>query len=151
MRVPDQASTAAGQAVAIAGAALRFPGASDPASFHELTVTGRRMFREFGRHPGSGRRTGPGPAGRPTPPDGQPLLAALLDDSDSAAAAGGTPADATMTGQVIAAGTAAAALADLPAAGRSAAPGRIGVFLAGLTEREAADVTQWVRSQLAIR
>jgi enediyne polyketide synthase len=31
--------------IAIVGAALRFPGAADPAAFHELTVTGRRIIQ----------------------------------------------------------------------------------------------------------
>jgi enediyne polyketide synthase len=48
--------------VAIIGLACRFPGAAQPAEFHDLTVAGRRMFR-----PVAGS-----PAG--------PLRAALLDD-----------------------------------------------------------------------
>jgi enediyne polyketide synthase len=35
--------------IAIVGTALRFPGAADPASFHELTVTGRRIFQRGSR------------------------------------------------------------------------------------------------------
>jgi acyl transferase domain-containing protein len=46
MHVPDEANIGPGESVAIIGAALRFPGASDPSSFHEITVAGRRMFRE---------------------------------------------------------------------------------------------------------
>jgi hypothetical protein len=34
-----------GGAVAIIGVACRFPGAADPAEYHDLTVAGRRMFR----------------------------------------------------------------------------------------------------------
>ena len=34
-----------GRRVAIIGLACRFPGARDPAEFHDLTVAGRRMFR----------------------------------------------------------------------------------------------------------
>ena len=34
-----------GEPVAIIGAACRFPGARDPAEFHELSVAGRRMFQ----------------------------------------------------------------------------------------------------------
>lgn len=49
-------------AVAIIGMACRFPGAQDPAEFHELLVAGRRMFQ-------------PVDALR-----GRPLHAALLDD-----------------------------------------------------------------------
>ena len=33
------------QPVAIVGAAVRFPGASDPPAFHDLTLSGRRLFR----------------------------------------------------------------------------------------------------------
>ena len=50
-----------GGSVAIIGVACRFPGARDPAEYHELAVAGRRMFQ---------------PAGLP----GRPLRAALLDD-----------------------------------------------------------------------
>src|SRR6266851_1084423 len=48
--------------VAIIGMACRFPGARDPAEFHDLTVAGRRMFRSAAALPG------------------RPLRAALLDD-----------------------------------------------------------------------
>src|SRR5579863_6444077 len=34
-----------GGPVAIIGVACRFPGAAEPAEFHDLTVAGRRMFR----------------------------------------------------------------------------------------------------------
>jgi Beta-ketoacyl synthase, N-terminal domain len=33
-----------GESVAIIGIACRFPGARDPAEFHDLAVAGRRMF-----------------------------------------------------------------------------------------------------------
>jgi enediyne polyketide synthase len=49
-------------AVAIIGMACRFPGAQDPAEFHELLVAGRRMFQPVDALPG------------------RPLYAALLDD-----------------------------------------------------------------------
>jgi enediyne polyketide synthase len=49
-------------AVAIIGMACRFPGAQDPAEFHELLVAGRRMFQPVDALPG------------------RPLQAALLDD-----------------------------------------------------------------------
>jgi enediyne polyketide synthase len=49
-------------AVAIIGMACRFPGAQDPAEFHELLVAGRRMFQPVDALPG------------------RPLHAALLDD-----------------------------------------------------------------------
>ena len=51
-----------GEPVAIIGVACRFPGARDPAEFHELTVTRRRMFQPAAALPG------------------RPLRAALLDD-----------------------------------------------------------------------
>ena len=47
MYLPEEANFGPGEAVAIVGAALRFPGASDPSAFHEITVAGRRMFREL--------------------------------------------------------------------------------------------------------
>jgi enediyne polyketide synthase len=51
-----------GEPVAIIGVACRFPGARDPAEFHDLNVTGRRMFQPAAALPG------------------RPLRAALLDD-----------------------------------------------------------------------
>src|SRR5258707_3206898 len=51
-----------GEPVAIIGVACRFPGARDPAEFHDLAVTGRRMFQPAAALPG------------------RPLRAALLDD-----------------------------------------------------------------------
>jgi acyl transferase domain-containing protein len=47
MDVRNEANIRSVPPVAIVGAAVRFPGAADPASFHELTVAGRRMFREL--------------------------------------------------------------------------------------------------------
>src|SRR5262245_2107614 len=41
-----------GEPVAIIGVACRFPGARDPAEFHELAVTGRRMFQPVSTLPG---------------------------------------------------------------------------------------------------
>ncbi len=51
-----------GEPVAIIGIACRFPGARDPAEFHDLAVTGRQMFQPAVALPG------------------RPLRAALLDD-----------------------------------------------------------------------
>src|SRR5882724_1130943 len=51
-----------GEPVAIIGIACRFPGARDPAEFHDLAVTGRRMFQPAKALPG------------------RPLRAATLDD-----------------------------------------------------------------------
>jgi enediyne polyketide synthase len=151
MHDPDEANIGRVQAVAIVGAALRFPGASDPASFHELTVSGRRMFRELagetagGAPPGRGEINGGGPAaGRAS------LRAALLDDLPYA-----TGRDDDLTGgitarHVLATATAVAALTDVPPAGRVVAPGRIGVFIAAMPEPGTADVRDWVRHQLML-
>jgi enediyne polyketide synthase len=150
MHVPDEVTTGAGQPVAIAGAALRFPGASDPFSFHELAVAGRQMFRALG----------PGAAGEPTmalagrrgaTTRRPPPLAALLDDTIP-----GLGRDDELTGgitvrHVLAAQTATAALADVPPVGRALAGGRIGVFFADLPEPGTADVAGWVRRQLGLR
>src|ERR1700743_962449 len=80
MHVPDNVMTGAGQAVAIIGAALRFPGATDPLSFHELSVAGRQMSGDLGparADDASVVMAGPrGSATRRRPP-----LAALLDDT----------------------------------------------------------------------
>src|ERR1700722_12629740 len=122
MHVPAEANIGPGESVAIVGAALRFPGASDPSSFHELTVAGRRMFREFARASDDDELPDHGglAAGR------RSLRAALLDDE------GGTLGrDDDLTGGItarhlLAAEMAAAALADVPPAGRVVTPGRIG-------------------------
>src|ERR1700724_3102726 len=123
MHVPDEANIGPGESVAIIGAALRFPGASDPSSFHEITVAGRRMFRERGHRTDNGGLSehgdqGERPAGRLS------RLAALLDDT-----APRFGRDDALTGgitarHVLAAETAAAALADVPPAGRAVAAGR---------------------------
>src|SRR2546430_17099806 len=51
-----------GVTVAIIGMACRFPGARDPAEFHDLAVAGRAMFQPAAALPG------------------RPLRAAVLDD-----------------------------------------------------------------------
>jgi hypothetical protein len=51
-----------GESVAIIGIACRFPGARDPAEFHDLAVAGRSMFQPATALPG------------------RPLRAAVLDD-----------------------------------------------------------------------
>src|SRR6266702_4286462 len=60
-----------GESVAIIGVACRFPGARDPAEFHELAVAGRRMFQPATALPG------------------RPLRAAMLDDWTVPQVAGG--------------------------------------------------------------
>lgn len=145
MHVPDQANNDPAVPVAITGAALRFPGATDPASFHELAVTGRLMFREPGRQDGGGRHPGGsrgGAGGR------RPALAALFAEEGR-----GLGRDDELTGgitarHILAAETAVAALADVPAAGRALARRRVGVFFADVPEPGTADVAGWVRRRL---
>jgi enediyne polyketide synthase len=147
MHVPDEANISPGESVAIIGAALRFPGASDPSSFHEITVAGRRMFRELPHRAENGGPADHGKrrerrAGRPS------RLAALLDE-----AAPRLGRDDALTGgitarHVLATETAAAALADIPPAGRAVAAERIGVFIAEIPEPGTADVRDWVHRHL---
>src|SRR5487761_807943 len=147
MHIPNEANIGPGKAVAIIGAALRFPGASDPSSFHEITVAGRRMFRELAHPAGNGGPSGRGDRGKH--PARRPLgLAALLDD-----AARSFGRDAALPGglaarHVLAAETAAAALADVPPAGRAVAAERIGVFIADIPEPGTADVRASVHRHL---
>jgi enediyne polyketide synthase len=147
MHVPEGAITGPVQAVAIIGAALRFPGASDPSSFHDLTVAGRRMFRALDRAPdGDGRSGTAGQEERSA--DRRLLLAALLDDQ-----ARGHGRDDDLTGGItarhlLAAETAAAALADIPPVGRAVASERIGVFIADIPEPGTTSVRDWVDQQL---
>jgi len=149
MRVPDEANFGPVQAVAIVGAALRFPGAWDPDSFHELTVSGRRMFREFaGETPGSAPPGGDGPAG--AAPLRTALRAALLDDQPHVPGRDDELTGGITARHILATETAVAALADVPPAGRVVAPGRIGVFIADIPEPGTADVRDWVRHQLRL-
>lgn len=147
MYVPGEATIGPMPAVAIIGAALRFPGAADPSSFHELTVAGRRMFRPLAHAPDPG-----GPSGGAGRDDRSAspwsFLAALLDDE-----ARGLGRDDQLTGgitarHVLAAETAAAALADVPPVGRAVTPERIGVFIAEIPEPGTTDVRDWVGRQL---
>jgi enediyne polyketide synthase len=137
--------------IAIVGAALRFPGASDPASFHELTIAGHRMYRELAqtaldRSQADGR-------GFAVLLDGGPLHAALLDDEETIQ---NEDADATASGapgrHTLAAETAAAALEDVPPGGRAfgADSGRIGVIIADTPEPGTPDVSEWVRGRLGL-
>jgi enediyne polyketide synthase len=148
MHVLDEANIGPGESVAIIGAALRFPGASDPSSFHEITVAGRRMFRELAHQTGNGRPPGHGdqgkrPAGRPS------RLAALLDDAATPLGRDDALTGAITARHVLAAETAAAALADVPVVGRAVAAERIGVFIADVPEAGTADVRDWVHRHLA--
>ena len=117
-----------GRRVAIIGLACRFPGARDPAEFHDLTVAGRRMFR-------------------PTADSQAGLLhAALLDDWGGPAASGDPAGQDAGAVQKLAAQTTALALAD---AGLKAeeivagAPGRAGLSIAS----SVAGVGELVREQ----
>ena len=85
-----------GGVVAIIGVACRYPGAADPAEYHDLAVTGRRMFRLVDGSPGG------------------PVYAALLDDWVRPVSFGDPEAGAQDTGPVqkLAVETAALALAD---------------------------------------
>ena len=85
-----------GGAVAIIGVACRFPGAADPAEYHDLAMAGRRMFRLVEGSPGG------------------PLYAALLDDWIRPVSFGDLETGVQDTGPVqkLAAETAALALAD---------------------------------------
>ena len=63
------------QPVAIVGVALRFPGSLDPFSFHDLTISGRRLFRlDYSPDPGP---RGPGPAEAVAPGRGSPAAAGV--------------------------------------------------------------------------
>lgn len=165
MHVPGEAGPGTGHAVAIVGAALRFPGASDPASFFELTIAGRRMFRDLAGHAGgpaaasaiaaSGGTASAGTRRRDRPRDGDraakaPLRAALLDDGTCAQGRDGDLPPGITARHVLAAETAADALADVPDAGRHVAPRRIGVFIAEIPEPGTADIHDWVRRQLGL-
>jgi enediyne polyketide synthase len=147
MHVADGANIGPGESVAIIGAALRFPGASDPSSFHEMTVAGRRMFRELAHQTDNGGLPGHGgevalPAGRPS------RLAALLDDPVPRPGRDDALTGGITARHVLAAETAAAALADVPPAGRAVAAERIGVFIAEIPEPGTADVRDWVHRHL---
>src|SRR5579859_6342157 len=149
MYVSDEADARPVHAVAIVGAALRFPGASDPASFHELTVAGRRMFRAVTpRLAGDGRDAFGVPADGLR--DGRGLVRAALLDNCVASASAGETARGITGRHVLAAQIAAAALADVPRAGRDAAAGRTGVFIADTPAPGTADVGDWVRRRLEL-
>jgi enediyne polyketide synthase len=145
MHVPGEGNTGPAQAVAITGAALRFPGASDPASFHELSMSGRRMFRVLSRPAADGEASDGQPFGGPGRPG---LLAALLDDGHRVFGRDDDLTDGITARHLLAAETANAALADIPPLGRAMAPGRIGVFIADLPEPGTADVSDWVQRHL---
>ena len=149
MHVPDEMNIGPVQAVAIVGAALRFPGASDPAEFHELSASGRRMFRPLA--PAQDRGATDGDArtrARDKPAGRRSRLAALLDDETLRFGGDDELTGGVTARHILAAETAAAALADTPPAGRAVPPERIGVFIADIPEPGTANVRDWVHRQL---
>jgi enediyne polyketide synthase len=147
MHVPGEGNTGPAQAVAITGAAVRFPGASDAVAFHQLSMSGRRMFRELARPVGADPAACPG-GQRGAAAGGPGLLAALLDDGGRVFGRDDDLTDGISARHILAAETANAALADIPPAGRAVGPGRIGVFIADLPEPGTADVSAWVQRHL---
>jgi enediyne polyketide synthase len=117
-----------GGRVAIIGLACRFPGAGEPAEFHDLTLAGRRMFR-----PTAGLQAGP-------------LHAALLDDWSEPGASGDPAVLDAGAVQKLAASTTALALADAGLRAEeiaAGAPGRAGLSIAS----SVAGVGELVREQ----
>lgn len=145
MNIRNEVDVGPLQAIAIIGTALRFPGASDPTSFHELTVAGLRMFRPLGPGPVHGEPSGDAGSGR-RPRGQRSFLAALLDD-DGLGRADNLTAGITLR-HILAGETAAAAIADIPRVGRAVAPERIGVFVASIPEPKTMDVRTWVHQRL---
>jgi hypothetical protein len=150
MYVPDQVNNAPVSPIAIVAAALRFPGARDPASYHELTLTGRRMFRELARtavDQGRAHSNGTGPL---FSLDGVPLRAALLDDDGTPGCGSADRAADGMTARrELAVEVAAAALADLPETGRLGAA-RTGVIIADTPGPGAPGVGRSVRDRMGL-
>jgi len=148
MYVRVEANIAPVPPVAIVGAALRFPGAADPAAFHELMIAGRQMFRELAEAvPGHGHSGG----NQPDPPPRPPSRAALLDREDIARGWDPAAAASGITARhVLAADTVVAALADVPPGARAVAPDRIGVIFADIPEPGARHAGDWVRERLGL-
>ena len=130
MYVRDQVNNSPVSPIAIVGAALRFPGARDPASYHELTVTGRRMFRELARTAVGHGRAHSNSTGPLFSLDGVPLRAALLgSDGTQGGGRDGRTVDSMTARRELAFEVTAAALADLPETGRFGGA-RTGVIIA---------------------
>jgi hypothetical protein len=146
----DDANIAAVQPVAIVGAALRFPGARDPASFHELTTSGRRMFRELARTAVDHDRVHANGTGPLFSLDGVPLHAATLDGDGTRESPGARQASSGTAGRhVLAAEIAAAALADVPESGRVPLS-RTGAIIAEATEPGRPRLGGWVRDRMGL-
>jgi hypothetical protein len=150
MYLQDQVNNAPVSPIAIVGAALRFPGAGDPASFHDLTAAGRRMFREIARTAIDRDRVHSNGTGPLFSLDGVPLRAALLDGEAALEGQGGSlAADGVTARRALASWVTAAALADTPEAGR-AAPGRTGVIIADTPDPGTPGVGAWVRDRAGL-
>ena len=165
MHLRGEASKEAVSPIAIVGAALRFPGADDPEAFHELTVTGRRMFQDIAHiaaklgiaHPDGDASDDlphaallddeaiPAPDQTSRPPT--PSVPAADTPADDKPANDKPANDRAAARYQLAAETAVDALADVPRAGRPAEPGRTGVIIADTTEPGVAD---WVRTRLGL-
>jgi hypothetical protein len=146
----DDANIAAVQPVAIVGAALRFPGARDPVSFHELTTSGRRMFRELARTAVDHGRVYANGTGPLFSLDGVPLRAAMLDGDGTPESLDGSQASNGAAGRhVLAAEIAAAALADVPTSGRVPLS-RTGAIIAEATEPGRPRLGGWVRDRMGL-
>jgi hypothetical protein len=150
MYVRHQMNNAPVSPIAIVGAALRFPGARDPASYHELTVAGRRMFRELARTAVDHGRADTNGTGPLFSLDGVPLRAALLDgDGPPGRGSAGQVADSGAARRVLAAEVAAAALADVPETGRILSA-RTAVIIAETPEPGMTGVGGWVHNRIGL-
>jgi Beta-ketoacyl synthase, C-terminal domain len=150
MYFQDQVNNAPISPIAIVGAALRFPGAWDPASYHDLTVAGHRMFRELARTAvdlGRVHSNGTGPL---FSLDGVPLRAALLDGDETPSGQGVALAARGVTvRRALAAEVTAAALADIPEIGRVALS-RTGVIMADSPDPGTPGIDGWVRDRIGL-
>jgi len=143
MYVRNEASNASVLPVAIVGAALRFPGSRDPASYHEMTSAGHQLFRELARRAADHDQAHANGTGPVFSLDGVPLRAALLDgDGTGESRYAGMAADGVTGSHVLAAQIAAAALADVPDAGR-APLSRTGVIIADSAEPGTSGAGGW--------
>jgi acyl transferase domain-containing protein len=150
MYLQDQVNNAPVSPIAIVGAALRFPGAYDPASYHELTAGGHRMFRELARAAIDRGRVHSNGTGPLFSLDGVPLRAALLDgDEPLDGRSAGRAADDMTARRALAVGVAAAALADIPETGRLT-PGTTGIIIADTPDPGMPGVEEWVGDRIGL-
>jgi len=149
MYVRDEANNAPVLPVAIVGAALRFPGGRDPASYQEMTSIGRQLFRELARTAvdhDQAHLKGTGPL---FSLDGVPLRAALLSDGTGESRNAALAADSVTGRHVLAARIAAAALTDVPDAG-GVALSRTAAIIAGSPEASMQVTGRWVRDSMGL-